>query len=285
MYRAKAAGKGTLALFEPGMEDAATERLSLHIDLAEGLTRGEFRVLYQPIFDLATGELRGGEALVRWIHPTLGLLTPDRFLGLAEDTGLIVPLGQWVLEEACRQAGEWPEHIGIAVNLSARQLEHDSLIDDVARTVAASGIRPARLVLEITESVVAYDRAATVQRLGALRALGVRIAIDDFGTGYSSLSSLLELPIDMLKVDNSFVGDMLERPEASALIQVVIEMGRTLGIEVVAEGIEDVEQAVALQHHRCHQGQGFLYSEPVDAVAFAAFLGHPEDADAMSAKP
>jgi len=275
MYGAKAAGKGTLALFEPGMAEAATDRLALHVDLAEGLTRDEFHLLYQPIFELATGQLRGGEALVRWDHPLLGLLLPDRFIGLAEDTGLIVPLGRWVLQEACRQAGEWPDEVGIAVNLSARQLEDPGLIDDVAATLVASGLRPGRLVLEVTESAVVCDREATIQRLSALRELGVRIAIDDFGTGYSSLSTLLELPVDVLKIDQSFVTTMLERSEASSLVKIVVEMGQTLEMEVVAEGIEDLEQAAALQAHSCQHGQGFLFSRPVDAAGFARFIGSP----------
>jgi diguanylate cyclase (GGDEF)-like protein len=278
MYRAKAAGKGTLALFEPGMDDLATERLCLHVDLAEGIPRGDFELRYQPVFDLATGELRSGEALVRWKHPTLGLLTPDRFIGLAEDTGLIIPLGQWVLDEACRQAARWPDDIGIAVNLSARQLDHPTLLEDVAHTLATTGIRPARLVLEVTESVVVRDMDTTVRRLADLRALGVRVAIDDFGTGYSSLSSLLELPVDVLKIDGSFVSTMLERSEATSLVRLVVEMGHLLGLDVVAEGIEDAEQARALQQNQCQLGQGFLYSRPVDAATFAGFIAAPANA-------
>jgi diguanylate cyclase (GGDEF)-like protein/PAS domain S-box-containing protein len=275
MYRAKAAGKGTLALFEPGMHDSAAERLSLHADLAAAIKAGEFRLLYQPVFELETGTLRSGEALVRWQHPTLGLLSPDRFIGLAEDTGLIVPLGRWVLETACAKALEWPDDVGVAVNLSPRQLERDEFVDELREVLRSTGIRPARLVLEITESVIVQDVEAIVARLSAIRAEGVRIAIDDFGTGYSSLGSLMQLPVDVLKIDRSFVSTMLEQPAGTSLVKVLIDMGRTLGLEVVAEGIERADQAWTLMSQQCHQGQGFLYSPPVEPEEFADFLGHP----------
>jgi len=273
MYRAKAAGKGTLALFEPGMDDAAAERISLHVDLAGAIDEGRLRLLYQPVFELETGLLRSGEALVRWQHPTLGLLPPDRFIGLAEDTGLIVPLGRWVLEAACTEALGWPEDVGIAVNLSPRQLEQDGFVDEVRAILRKTGIRPSRLVLEITESVIAQDVESIVARLSAIRGEGVRIAIDDFGTGYSSLGSLMQLPVDVLKIDRSFVATMLERPAGTALVKVLIDMGRTLGLEVVAEGIEQEEQASTLLSQQCDQGQGFLYSPPVEPAEFTAIVG------------
>jgi diguanylate cyclase (GGDEF)-like protein/PAS domain S-box-containing protein len=275
MYRAKAAGKGTLALFEPGMQDDAAERLSLHADLSGAIKAGQFRLLYQPVFELETGTLRGGEALVRWQHPTLGLLSPDRFIGLAEDTGLIMPLGRWVLDAACREALNWPEDVGVAVNLSARQLEHDEFVDDLRAILEETGLQPNRLVLEITESVIAKDVDAVISRLAALREAGVRVAIDDFGTGYSSLGALMQLPVDVLKIDRSFVSTMLERPAGTALVKVLIDMGRTLGLEVVAEGIEHHDQAWTLLSQHCDQGQGFLYSPPVEPSEFAAFVGNP----------
>jgi diguanylate cyclase (GGDEF)-like protein len=272
MYRAKAAGKGRLALFEPGMDHAATERLALHAALVDAIPNGELRLLFQPVLELDDGRLRGGEALVRWEHPTLGLLTPDRFVGLAEDTGLITPLGTWVLREACRVATDWPEDVTIAVNLSPRQLDDDGVVEVVADALAGSGISPSRLVLEITENVVAQNQELVVPKLEALRALGVRIAVDDFGTGYSSLNALVHLPVDILKIDRSFITRMLEQPAAADLVQVLIDMGRTLGLEVVAEGIERLDQALALRAQRCQLGQGFLYSRPVPAGEFRRLL-------------
>ena len=268
MYSAKAAGKGTLARFDTEMQDKSAERLSLHTELAEAITSGQLRLCYQPIIDLASGDLRSGEALVRWQHPRLGLLSPDRFIPLAEDTGLIVALGRWVLEEACRQATSWPEDVSVAVNLSARQLEDDSLLDDVTRVLTETGLTPSRLVLEVTETVVMLDIDTTVTRLAELRERGIRIAVDDFGTGYSSLSSLMRLPVDVLKIDRSFIASMLDRPEASSLARVLVDMGRTLGLEVVAEGIEEATQEATLRAFACEQGQGFLYSRPVDAAQF-----------------
>jgi diguanylate cyclase (GGDEF)-like protein len=272
MYTAKAAGKGRYALFEPGTDQAFAERLSLHADLADGIARGELRVLYQPVFELASGRLQGGEALVRWEHPRFGLLSPDKFIGLAEETGLIIPLGEAVLEEACRQAASWPDDVCLAVNLSRRQLDDPQIVDVVKGALERHGINPKRLVLEITESILAKNIDQAVVRVTALRDLGLRIAIDDFGTGYSSLGSLVALPVDVLKIDRSFINGMLERPAATALVQVLIDMGRTLGLEVVAEGVEEMEQALALHAQHCDQGQGYLFSPPVSAEAFHRFL-------------
>jgi diguanylate cyclase (GGDEF)-like protein len=272
MYRAKAAGKGRMALFEPGMDHAAGERLSLHADLANAITAGQLRLLYQPVLDLADGSLRGGEALVRWQHPELGLLTPDRFIGLAEDTGLIGMLGKWVLDEACEQALSWPDDVAIAVNVSPRQLDDPGIVLEVAAALERTGILPRRLILEITETVLAHDADTVVPRLHELRALGVRIAVDDFGTGYSSLGALVHLPVDILKIDRAFITGMLQQEAAADLVQVLIDMGRTLGLDVVAEGIEEMEQALALADRHCQLGQGFLYSRPVPAVEFAAFF-------------
>jgi diguanylate cyclase (GGDEF)-like protein len=278
MYSAKAAGKGRFALYEPGTDDAFAERLSLHTDLADGIANGQLRVLYQPVFDLASGRLQSGEALVRWEHPRLGLLTPDRFIGLAEETGLIIPLGEAVLDEACRQAATWPEEVGLAVNLSRRQLDDPEIVDVVRSALDRHGIRPQRLVLEITESVLSKNIDHAVERVTSLRQLGLRIAIDDFGTGYSSLGSLVALPVDVLKIDRTFINGMLERPAAAALVQVLIDMGRTLNLEIVAEGIEEMEQALTLHAQQCDQGQGYLFSPPVPAEAFRRFI--EEDVDA-----
>lgn len=275
MYRAKGAGKGRVAVYDPGMSHGAAERLSLHSDLADAIELGQLRVLYQPVFDVAEGHLRGGEALVRWEHPQLGLLPPDRFIGLAEDTGLIRPLGAWVLQQACEEAAAWPGDLSVAVNLSPRQLEDDDIVRAVTAVLDRTGLAPGRLVLEVTESALARDPGAMVERLTALRATGIRIAIDDFGTGYSSLSALVQLPLDVLKIDRSFVDGMLDRPAAADLVQVLIELGRTLGLEVIAEGIETSEQLRALAARGCPQGQGFLFSPPVTGSAFARFVLAP----------
>lgn len=271
MYRAKAAGKGRLALFEPGMDHAPTERLSLHADLAEAVGNGELRLEYQPIFDLQDGTLRCGEALVRW-QPDPGLLAPDRFIRLAEDTGLIGAIGAWVLDEACQEAARWPDTVAVAVNLSPRQLDEPGIAQEVATILDCAGIPASRLVLEITESVLAQDAQVVVPRLEELRALGVRIAIDDFGTGYSSLGALVQLPVDVLKIDRTFIARMLEQPAAIGLVQVLIDMGRTLGLDVVAEGIEELDQALALGAEGCRLGQGILLSRPLPADDFAALL-------------
>jgi diguanylate cyclase (GGDEF)-like protein len=282
MYTAKAAGKGRFALFEPGTDDAFAERLSLHADLADGIAGGQLRVLYQPVFDLATGCLRSGEALVRWEHPRLGMLTPDRFIGLAEETGLIIPLGEAVLEEACREAATWPDDVALAVNLSRRQLDDPQIVSVVDGALRRAGLAPERLVLEITESVLAKNIESAVERVTELRSLGLRIAIDDFGTGYSSLGSLVALPVDVLKIDRTFINGMLERPAAAALVQVLIDMGRTLGLEVVAEGIEEMEQALTLHDQRCDQGQGYLFSPPVTPEKFRLFLDHNVEAGLLA---
>ena len=275
MYRAKAAGKGRLALFESNMDHAASERLELHADLTDAVARGQLLLHYQPVLVLADGSLRCGEALVRWQHPTLGLLPPDRFIPLAEDTGLIGAIGLWVLQEACQQAVDWPEEVGIAVNLSARQLDDPGIVKEVADVLARVGLRPERLVLEITESVMACDIDVVITRISQLRALGVRIAIDDFGTGFSSLSALVQLPVDILKIDRCLIAQMLDQPAAVGLVQILIDLGRTLGLEVVAEGIEELAQATALRERHCQLGQGFLYSRPVSAEAFARFFVAP----------
>ncbi|MCU1484544.1 MAG: putative diguanylate cyclase (GGDEF)/phosphodiesterase with sensor, partial [Actinomycetia bacterium] len=225
MYRAKADGKGSLAVFERGMQERASERLLVQLELADALERDQLRIVYQPIYQLSTGRLTGAEALLRWDHPERGLLGPDRFIQVAEETGQIVAIGEWVLAEACRQAAGWPGDVHVAVNLSARQLESDAIVEHVLGALAGSGVAPSRLVLEITETMLARDIDATAAHLSRLTSLGVRIAIDDFGTGYSSLSTLSRFPVDVLKIDRSFIASMLANPDASALVHVLVEMG------------------------------------------------------------
>jgi EAL domain-containing protein (putative c-di-GMP-specific phosphodiesterase class I) len=245
------------------------------MDLAEAHENGQLFLLYQPTFDLQSENVIGVEALIRWRHPTRGVLLPIEFVPLAEESGLIVPIGRWVLHEACRQAARWHEwgyRIGMAVNVSGRQLDTDELIDDVNRALQQSGLEPDALTLEITETTLMRDAQATAQRLQHLKQLGVRIAIDDFGTGYSSLAYLRQFPVDALKIDGSFIGGIASSKESAALIHTLVQLGKALQIETLAEGIEDQTQLKTLQREHCDNGQGFLFSRPLDVQAIEAFL-------------
>jgi predicted signal transduction protein with EAL and GGDEF domain len=274
LYSAKDHGKDQFAVFDPSMNQLPLERLQLESDLRHGLEHGEFRVFYQSIVELTTGRITGMEALVRWNHPRRGLVAPDQFIPVAEASGLIVPLGRWVLQEACRQAQAWREQspdqgaLVISVNLSARQFQHASLVEDVAEALRASGLPPAQLKLEITESAAMEAGIGTIQVLQALKGLGVLLAIDDFGTGYSSLAYLKRFPVDTLKVDRSFVSGMGDNPQDSAIVKSVIMLAQTLGLSVTAEGIETVGQLNELRGFACTEGQGFLFARPVPAEAF-----------------
>ncbi len=274
MYTAKAAGKGRHAAFDPAAHAALLARLELEADLRRAIDRAEFTLHYQPIVDLRTGALVGMEALARWMHPERGLIPPDAFIPLAEETGLIVPLGRWVLREACRQACEWRRRYPaepprrIAVNLSGLHLQHEGVVADVAAALEETGIEPACVTLEITESVMMRDTELTIARLGALKALGVSLAVDDFGTGYSSLSYLQQFPIDVLKIDRSFVSGSGQGVTNSALARAVV----SLGVPTVAEGVEEAGQAAQLRALGCAQGQGYYYSRPVAPEAMEGVL-------------
>jgi diguanylate cyclase (GGDEF)-like protein/PAS domain S-box-containing protein len=272
MYHAKAAGKNTARMFDPAMLSVASDRMQMELDLASAIARDELFVMYQPVIALATRQATGFEALVRWQHPERGLISPVDFIPLAESTGLIVQLGRFVLDEACRQAVTWPSHLHIAVNVSAVQLEHDRFIDDVAQALDAAGLQPERLVLELTESSVVRDVVRASAQLVRLKRLGVRIAIDDFGTGYSSLSQLRDLPIDILKIDRSFINAMHTGSAARAVVQALIDMGSALNLETIAEGVEEPEQADALLGSSCTEAQGFLYARPLDVAATHQFI-------------
>jgi len=278
MYWAKAKGKGRAATFEARMRQAAVERLDLRGELEMALERGEFRLLYQPLVTLQDEKLYGVEALVRWQHPRRGILLPEQFIGLAEEFGSIIPLGSWVIEEACRQASEWDEanpaarDLRIAVNVSPRQLEADGLVAVVTRALSRSGMDPSRLTLEITESVLMEDPDAALRVLNQLKALGVRIAIDDFGTGYSSLSHLHRFPIDTIKIDRSFVARLRSGGEESALIRSIIKLGDSLLMVTVAEGIEHPEELARLRRLGAQVGQGYLFAHPLDPAEVAALL-------------
>jgi EAL domain-containing protein (putative c-di-GMP-specific phosphodiesterase class I) len=233
-------------------------------------------------FDLSSERIVGVEALIRWRHPTRGIVSPEEFIPIAEESGLIVPIGRWVLAEASRQAATWRRRghtIGVAVNVSARQLDDDSLIEDVRRTLADSGLDPGALTLEVTETTLMRDADATARRLVQLKQLGVLIAIDDFGTGYSSLAYLQQFPADVLKIDRSFVSGITTSDESAALIHTLVQLGKALHIETLAEGIEDQAQLQALQREHCDHGQGFLFSRPLEVNALEQFL---DDAPAAS---
>ena len=279
LYRAKASGRGRYTVFEPRMSHLPAEHLHLESDLHRAIERNELRVHYQPIFALNDGRVTGLEALVRWEHPEKGLIAPGHFIPLAEDTGLIVPIGTWVLEEACRQMRAWQEQFDgaedlfVSVNLSARQLQDQGLLEDVERAVRTSGIDPARLQLEITESVVMQEPEATVFKLNALKSLGIKLAVDDFGTGYSSLAYLKRFPIDVLKIDRAFVSGLGLDEHDSAIVKTVVGLARALGLHTTAEGIEERSQWTRLQQLGCDQGQGYVFSRPLRPEAVEALLG------------
>jgi len=275
MYEAKGAGKDRYVLFRSDMQTLAQDRLTLEMDLSEALARDELFLLYQPTFDLRTERVIGVEALLRWRHPTRGVLEPEEFIPLAEDSGLIVPIGRWVLEQACAQAARWQErglNLGVAVNVSGRQLDADELIDHVREALQSSGLDPGAVTLEVTETTLMADAAASAQRLRALKRLGVRIAIDDFGTGYSSLAYLRQFPADALKIDRSFVQSMTSSKQSTALVHTLVQLGRTLHLQTLAEGIEDEAQLKTLRRERCDQGQGFLFARPLDVEELEGFL-------------
>ncbi len=279
LYEAKATGRNRYVAFQSAMQTVARDRLTLEMDLAEALELRQLFLLYQPTFDLRTESVTGVEALLRWRHPTRGTLPPAEFIPIAEASGLIVPIGRWVLYEACRQAATWHargHRLGMAVNVSARQLDDDGLIDDVRRALRESGLEPARLTLEITETALVRDTEATAARLRALKTLGVRIAIDDFGTGYSSLAYLRRFPADALKIDRSFISEIASSKQANALIRTLVHLGEALELETLAEGIEDQVQLEALQREHCDHGQGFLFSRPLDVGAIEALLGRAD---------
>ncbi len=282
LYEAKRAGRNGYVLFESDMQAAAHDRLTVEIDLADALDRDELFLLYQPTFDLRSESVVGVEALIRWRHPTRGVIPPGEFIPLAEASELIVTIGRWVLVEACRQAAAWQaagHALGMSVNVSARQLDRDELIDDVHQALESSGLDPTTLTLEVTETTLMRDADATARRLASLKQLGVRIAIDDFGTGYSSLAYLSQFPVDALKIDRSFTSGVASSEESSALIHTLVQLGKALNIETLAEGIEDTAQLRALQREQCDQGQGFLFARPLAAGAVEEFLASASPAD------
>jgi diguanylate cyclase (GGDEF)-like protein len=262
LYRAKADGRGIFHFFEVGMDARAQARRLLEVDLRGALLRREFVVYYQPIQDLKAGQVTGFEALVRWNHPLRGLIAPLNFIPVAEETGLIVPIGDWVLRRACQDAAGWSQDVSVAVNLSPAQFKNRNLVPSVVSALEMSGLPARRLELEITESVLLHDSEVTLATLHKLRALGVQISMDDFGTGYSSLSYLRSFPFDKIKIDRSFVSELANRDDSMAIVRAVTGLGKSLGISTTAEGVETDEQLALLRSEGCNQVQGYLFSPP-----------------------
>jgi diguanylate cyclase (GGDEF)-like protein len=268
MYHAKAKGKARHEIFDGTMSAPALDRMDLEMDLRSAITNRDFRLHYQPILRLETGRIVEVEALIRWQHEKRGLLQPDAFIGLTEETGLIVPIGQWVLTEACRQARAWQIEfprtpaLGMSVNLSAKQFQNPKLVEEITDALTMSGLDPACLKLEITESVVMQDVPATLAKLHELKDLGIRLAIDDFGTGYSSLGYLKRFPVDTLKIDRSFVKGLSHEGGDSAIVRAVVTVAKSLNMDVTAEGIETDQQRLELKALGCDLGQGFFFGRP-----------------------
>jgi diguanylate cyclase (GGDEF)-like protein len=277
LYRAKAAGRNTWCFYADGMNAQLLARRELEQELRHALLDDQLRVHYQPRYATVDGALRSFEALVRWQHPQRGLLPPDTFIPLAEETGLIQPLGRWVLEHACREAVTWPEKIGLSVNLSPGQLaENEDVVAVVANALRSTGLPASRLELEITERVLLDHAHSALGTLTALRALGVRLSLDDFGTGFSSLAYLRKYPLDGIKIDRSFISHMTERGNDQAIVQAMIDLGRSLGITVTAEGVETLEQLECLQRHPCDEVQGFHFSKAVPAEQIGRLMAQAQ---------
>jgi diguanylate cyclase (GGDEF)-like protein len=285
MYHAKAKGKNTSQIFLPEMTGIAQKRLTVETSLRRAIERNEFHLYYQPLISLPDRQMVGVEALIRWMHPELGVVSPTEFIPLAEETGLIVPIGTWVLRTACAQAKAWNDMglkpIGVAVNLSGRQFKEDNIVEVVFAALRETGLDPQLLELELTESTLMDSDSATLTKLHELNRVGIKLSVDDFGTGYSSMSSLKNFPISVLKVDRSFVRDLPKDSDDAAITEAIIAMAKSLKIDVTAEGVETEEQARFLEEKNCNRCQGFYFSRPVPALEITALLQksggrHPE---------
>lgn len=277
LYRAKSDGRGTLSYFEPEMNDRIEARRGLENELRSAINERQFALAYQPRFDLRSGQVVGVEALLRWQHPKRGVVQPGDFISLAEETGLIVPMGRWVLEQACRDALSWPGHVTLSVNVSVVQFLHGAVLPDVMHALAATGLPARRLELEITESTMIKDTPTVLAALHALRDKGVRIALDDFGTGFSSLSHLRSYPFDHLKIDRSFVRDAPERPDLCAIIRGVAVLAEGMNMQTTIEGVETAEQLRAVRPLGCSAVQGFLLGRPMPAAVLAGVIAKPTE--------
>jgi diguanylate cyclase (GGDEF)-like protein len=281
LYRSKDDGRGKFHFFKSEMDDEAQARRTLELELRKAVRVGEFEVFYQPIVNLGDNRISGFEALLRWNHPTRGIVSPDAFIPLAEETGLIVAMGEWVIRQACVEARKWPSDLRIAVNVSPVQIRNKNLVAAVTSALAASGLSPDRLEIEITEAVMMYNDVATLEVLHRLRSLGVRISMDDFGTGYSSLSYLRSFPFDKIKIDRSFIRDLIEKPDTIAIIRAVTGLGQSFGMTTTAEGVETQVQLDQMRAEGCTEVQGYFYSKPMPAGEIAKLLsGFQERAQA-----
>jgi diguanylate cyclase (GGDEF)-like protein len=289
MYHAKSKGNARHEIFDDSMSAPALDRMDLEMDLRSAISRQEFRLHYQPILRMDTGRITEVEALIRWQHAKRGLLQPDSFIGLTEETGLIVPIGQWVLREACRQAREWQLEfpsippLVMSVNLSAKQFQNPNLVQEISQALAESGLAAGSLKLEITESVVMQDAPATLAKLKDLKDLGIRLAIDDFGTGYSSLGYLKRFPVDTIKIDRSFVKGLSKDGNDNAIVRAVITVAKTLNMDVTAEGVETEQQRIELKALGCDRAQGFLFARPAAAEHVGPLLAISNKGDLIAA--
>jgi diguanylate cyclase (GGDEF)-like protein len=265
LYTAKSNGRNRVARFEPGMDEAAQSRRLLELDLRASLGKDEMQLLYQPLVEIESGEIVGYEALLRWNHPARGLVMPSDFIPIAEDTGMIIQLGEWVIRQALSEASRWPEHLDVAVNLSPAQMRSPNLVPTIVNALASSGVTPRRLELEITESILMQDSDANLDLLHKLRALGIKIALDDFGTGYSSLNYLRSFPFDKIKIDRCFVSEIDSREDCKAIVRSVVGLANSLGMVTTAEGVESLDQMTLLHREGCTHVQGFLFSGAIPA--------------------
>jgi EAL domain-containing protein (putative c-di-GMP-specific phosphodiesterase class I) len=272
MYQAKAAGRNTVCFFDPEMQAVVTANATLAADLRQAWRENQFRIDYQPQVG-PDGRMIGVEALLRWVHPQRGVVPPEQFIGSAEETSLIIPIGRWVLDAACAQLSAWERrpdrrHLTIAVNVSVRQFRDPEFVDQVMGVIEHWRVPPNKLKLELTESLLASGIEVTIAKMGSLKDMGVALSLDDFGIGYSSLSYLKRLPLDQLKIDQSFVRDVLTDPNDAAIARTILGLGHTLGLDVIAEGVETADQRNFLAMHGCRAFQGYLFGRPVTAEQF-----------------
>jgi len=276
LYTAKENGRNRFAFFEPGMDKTAKERRELEMDLRAAISLNEFELHFQPLVNIGTGQTVSYEALIRWNHSTRGVVMPDDFIPIAEESGLIVQLGEWVIRNATQEVAKWPEHLHVSVNLSPAQMRSTNLIPTVFGAVAHAGIDPQRLELEITENVLLHDSAVNIATLHKLRDLGVRISLDDFGTGYSSLNYLRSFPFDKIKIDKCFVSGLDDNPDCQAIVRAVTGLASNLGMVTTAEGVEDERQLELLRREGCTEAQGYLFARPGQSSQFTDLRVKPE---------
>jgi diguanylate cyclase (GGDEF)-like protein/PAS domain S-box-containing protein len=283
LYAAKAQGRGRALRFEVGMDDAAQARRAIEMDLRGALSKGELCLHYQPLVHVASGEISGYEALIRWNHPDRGLVMPNSFIPIAEETGMIIAIGEWVIRQALADAATWPDNISISINLSPTQMRSPSLVSTVVQALAQSGVAASRVCLEITESVLMQDSESNIETLHKLRSFGLQISLDDFGTGYSSLNYLRSFPFSKIKIDRCFVSEIDQRDDCQAIVRSVVSLAESLGMSTIAEGVEREEQAVLLSAEGCGELQGFLYSKAIPAGEISEYFDMLEQRSAAAA--